>query len=364
MKKLLTLALVTAFFIPSAGSQTAAGGQKSPSNPPDNRTDGPRRIIIDTDPGTDDAMALLLALNSPEVSVEAVTVVAGNVVAEQGLKNALKIMSLAGRCDIPAAKGSAGPLDQKLITCEFIHGANGLADMEPEAQSCQADRRSAPDLIIELVRRYPGEITIVTLGPLTNIALAVSKDPAIARIVKEVVVMGGSLSGGNSTAAAEANIYGDPEAAQIVFNAGWPLTMVGLDVANRTVFTRKHLDKLASARGPQNDFAAAVLEYLIKADEERFSGTGTPMFDPLAMGAAIDPTLIKTQDMRVDVETKGEFTRGETVANRYNTVERNVLKDGRYMMESLEPVRPNVKVSVGVDAKRFLRMFIKRLRGK
>src|SRR5215813_4450329 len=201
----------------------------------------PKKIIFDTDPGTDDAMALMLALNSPELDVRAITVVPGNVTAQMGLENALRMVSLANRCDIPIAGGAQHPLFQKLITAEFWHGKNGLANVELPPSKCKADPRWAPDLIIEMVHANPHEIMLVPIGPLTNIALALEKDPSIASLVKEVVIMGGSISGGNVNAAAEANIYNDPEAAQIVFQAGWPLTMVGLDVGDKTLLTRKHI---------------------------------------------------------------------------------------------------------------------------
>jgi purine nucleosidase len=204
----------------------------------------PKKIIFDTDPGTDDAMALMLALNSPELDVRAVTVVPGNVVAAQALDNALRLMSLANRCDIPIAAGAQHPLFQKLTTAEFWHGKNGLANIELPASKCKVDPRWAPDLIIQMVHAAPHEITLVPVGPLTNIALAVEKDPSIAPLVKEVVLMGGAITGGNVNAAAEANISNDPEAAQIVFQAGWPLTMVGLDFSNKSLFTQKQLYQL------------------------------------------------------------------------------------------------------------------------
>ncbi len=194
-----------------------------------------KKIIIDTDPGTDDALAILLALNSPELDVRALTVVPGNVTAQQGLENALKLASLTNRCDIPVAGGAQHPLFQKLITAELWHGANGLANVELPASKCKADPRFGPDLIIQMIHESPHEITLVPVGPLTNIALALLKDPSIVPLVKEVVIMGGSISGGNVNAAAEANIYNDPEAAQIVFQAGWRLTMVGLDVGDKTL---------------------------------------------------------------------------------------------------------------------------------
>jgi purine nucleosidase len=158
--------------------------------------DSPRRVIIDTDPGIDDAMAILLALNSPELKVEALTVVPGNVDGRQGLENALKLVSLAGRCDLAVAGGARHPLNQKLITAQYWHGKNGLAGVELPASKCKADSRFGPDLIIELVHQYPHEITLIPIGPLTNIALAVSKDPSIVSLVKDIVIMGGSIPAG------------------------------------------------------------------------------------------------------------------------------------------------------------------------
>lgn len=322
-----------------------------------------KKIIIDTDPGTDDAIALMLALNSPELDVQAITVVPGNVTAKQGLENALRMVSLANRCDIPVAGGAQHPLFQKLITAEFWHGKNGLANVELPPSKCKADARWGPDLIIQMIHAQPHEITLVPIGPLTNIALAVEKDPSIVPLVKGVVLMGGSISGGNVNAAAEANIYNDPEAAQIVFQAGWPLTMVGLDVGNMTLFTQKDVDELKKTSGPENDFMVQVTQFLVDLSA-KFGDTGSPMYDPLAVGTAIDPSIVTTEPMHVDVETRGEFTRGETVANRRNEVENNVLHGDRYMIEGVLKVKPNVEVCTGVDAQRFIHMFISRLQGK
>jgi inosine-uridine nucleoside N-ribohydrolase len=323
----------------------------------------PRRVIIDTDPGTDDAMAIILALNSPEFKVEALTVVPGNVEAKQGLENALKIVSLAGRCDVLVAGGAQHPLNQKLITAQFWHGKNGLADVELPASKCKADPRFGPDLIIEMVHRYPHEITLIPVGPLTNIALAVSKDPSIAFLVKDIVIMGGSISGGNVNGAAEANIYNDPEAAQIVFNAGWMVTMVGSDVGERTLITRKYLAELQSSHGPESDFIAKIAEfYLTRSEKSGYSGAA--MYDPLAVGIALDSTLGTLKEMHVDVETKGEFTRGETVANRMGSNEKNVLHGDHYEIEGAIELKPNARVCLASDADRFLQMFVTRIRGK
>lgn len=323
----------------------------------------PRKIIIDTDPGTDDALAILLALNSPDVAVQAITVVPGNVTAQMGLQNALKLSTLANRCDIPVAAGAQHPLAQKLITAEFWHGKNGLANIELPTR-CHADPRFGPDLIIELVHKFPHQITLVPVGPLTNIALAVSKDPSSVPLVKEVILMGGSISGGNVNAAAEANINNDPEAAQIVFNAGFAsLIMVGLDVGNKTLLGEQQIAQLQAAPGPMSDFVAQVGRFLVDLSR-RFGMNGAPMYDPLAVGVTLDPTLVTTEAMRVDVETRGQFTRGETVANRSNSVERNVLHGDRYIIEGVDRVTPNAKVCVDVQAQRFLDLLVSRIRGK
>jgi inosine-uridine nucleoside N-ribohydrolase len=322
-----------------------------------------KKIIFDTDPGTDDALALMLALNSPELDVRAITVVPGNVTAEMGLENALRMVSLANRCDIPIAAGAKHPLFQKLITAEFWHGKNGLANIELPPSKCKVDSRFGPDLIIQLVHESPHEITLVPVGPLTNIALAVEKDPSIVPLVKEVILMGGSITGGNVNASAEANIFNDPEAAQIVFQAGWPVTMAGLEVGDKAMLTPKYLDELKQAHGPINDFIAAVLKYLIDLSA-KFGEAGTPMYDPSAVAITIDPTLVKTQAMHVDVETRGDFTRGETVGNRRGYIERNVLHGDRYVIEGADKVAPNAKVCIDVDADRFLQLFVSRIRGK
>jgi purine nucleosidase len=324
---------------------------------------GTQKVVIDTDPGADDAMAILLALDSPELDVKALTVVAGNVVVEEGLENALKLVSLAGRCGVPVARGAQHPLVQRLTTAEFFHGGNGLGEVSLPAPTCHADRRFAPDLIIELVHQYPHEITLVPVGPLTNIALAVAKDPSIVPLAKEVVLMGGSISGGNATAAAEANISNDPEAARVVFEAGWPLTMVGLNVTERTIFTAADLNELAKTHSLENDFAVGVLEFMVDL-AAKLGADGAAMHDPLAVGAVIDRSLITTEDMRVDVEMRGEFTRGETVASRHNSSDLKVLHGDRYIIEGIENVRPNVHVAVASDAQRFIQLFISRIARK
>jgi len=323
----------------------------------------PHRVIIDTDPGTDDAMAILLALNSPEIRVEALTIVAGNVTAAMGLENGLKIASLAGRCDLPVAKGAQGPLHGKLIIEPFWNGPNGLGGAELPPSRCKVDPRFGPDLIIELVHKYPHEITLVPVGPETNIALAVLKDPSIVPLVKGVVLMGGSISGGNVNGAAEYNVFCDPEAADVVFNAGWPVTMVGLDVTEITLMKNADVTRLEENAGPQAKFAAAVARFQIGLYQGTGFGGGA-IHDALAVGAAIDPSFLTTKAMRVDVETGGRFARGATIGNRHGTVDKVVLHGNQLESVGVNPVEPNVNVAVGIDSDRFLKFFVARLQGK
>ena len=322
-----------------------------------------QKVIIDTDPGTDDALALLLAFNSPELRVEAITVVAGNVTADMGLDNALRITSLAGKCDVPVAKGAAGPLNQKLNTEEFWNGANGVGGAELPGTRCEAASSFGPDLIIRLVHQFPHQIILIPIGPLTNIALAVAKDRTIVPLVKEVVLMGGSITGGNVNAASEFNIHSDPEAASIVFNAGWPLVMVGLDVTEHTLITNADVARMESKPGPETKFAAAVARFQIGTYQGTGFGGGA-IHDALAVGAVIDPSLLKTKAMRVDIELDGKFTRGATVANRENAVDRVVPRGDRLETVGVDSVEPNVQVAIGVDSQRFIMMFVDRISGK
>jgi len=324
---------------------------------------GQQRVIIDTDPGTDDALAIYLALNSPELKVEAFTVVPGNVTAAQGLDNALKLVSVAGRCDVPIAAGAQQPLLQKVYTAGYWHGKNGIADIELPPSKCKVDPRFAPDLIIELIHKYPHEITLVPVGPLTNIALAVAKDPSIVGLTKNIVIMGGSISGGNVTGVAEANIFGDPEAAEMVFTAGWTVTMIGSDAGEQTLMRRKELTELEKKHGPVNDVVTKIARFYIERSEKN-GWDGAAMYDPLAVAVAFDPSLVTLKGMHIDVETRGQYTRGETVPNRNLENEKNVLHGDHYEIEGYDKLPVNAKVAVSSNAPRFLSMFVSRVSGK
>ena len=324
------------------------------------RAQAAERVIIDTDPGTDDALAILLALRSPELRVEALTVVAGNVTASIGVENALKIVALAGRCDVPVAEGAQRPLHAKLNIEPFWNGPGGLGGAELPSSNCKADPRFGPDVIIELVHKYPHEITIIGVGPETNLALAILKDPTIVPLVKRVILMAGSISGGNVNGAAEFNVYCDPDAADLVFRAGWPITMVGLDVTEITLISSAQVDEIERGGSAEAKFAAAVARFQVGL----YQGTGFSggaIHDALAVGAAIDPSFLKLRAMHIDVETEGRIARGETVANRLGTVDHVVDKGDHLETVGVDEVRPNAQVAVGIDSERFLKLFIARL---
>src|ERR1700728_3874877 len=315
------------------------------------------RVIIDTDPGTDDALAILLALRSPELSVEALTVVAGTVTARVGLENAMKVVSLANRGDLPVAVGAQRPLHAKLNIEPFWNGPGGLGGAELPPSQCKADPRFGPDVIIELVHEYPHEITIIGVGPETNLALAILKDPTIVPLVKRVILMAGSISGGNVNGAAEFNVYCDPDAADLVFRAGWPVTMVGLDVTEITLISSAQVDQIERSGGAEAKFAAAVARFQVGL----YQGTGFSggaIHDALAVGGAIDPSFLKLRAMHIDVETEGRIARGETVANRLGTVDHVVDKGDHLETVGVDEVKPNAQVAVGIDSARFLEFLI------
>jgi purine nucleosidase/pyrimidine-specific ribonucleoside hydrolase len=272
----------------------------------------PRRIILDCDPGHDDAIAILLAHAHPAVELLAITTVAGNQTLDRTTLNARRVCDLGGVTGVPVAAGCDRPLLRELVTAGDIHGVSGLDGVEwPEVRTPLAGAH-AVDLIVDLVMAEPGEVTLVPTGPLTNVAMALRREPEVAKAVREVVLMGGSFTRGNQTPAAEFNIYVDPEAAAVVFGAGWPLTMVGLDLTHQALVTPQVLERIAGLGTP---LAATVTRML------RFYGSraslpgGVPLHDPCAVARVIAPELIECRDAFVAVETRGEWTRGMTVTD-------------------------------------------------
>ena len=307
----------------------------------------PKRVIFDTDPGVDDAIALLFLLRSPELQLEAVTTVFGNVDVEQTTRNALIILDVAGRPDVPVARGADRPLlRERGLRGATVHGDNGLGGIELPIPSSAPIARRAAELIVERVMAAPGEISLVAVGPLTNIALAVRLEPLIAENVRELIIMGGATTvDGNATRVAEANIAHDPEAAWIVFHSGFPLTMVGLDVTQQVLVTPEYLEELERSGAREGAFIHAIAQHYGVHYARRTGRPGFPVHDSSAALYAIDPTFFRTERWFVDVETRSERAFGQTMTDRRGQWERE----------------PNVDVCLGVDAERFLALYKERL---
>ena len=312
------------------------------------------RLLIDTDPGIDDALALFLGLASPEVQLEAVTTVSGNVHVDLTTRNALTLLELAGRPDIPVARGSELPLVRQPVIADYVHGQNGLGGvMLPDPQR-QPVSSAAVDVIIQKILEAPGEITLVAIGPLTNLALAVRREPRIALAVREVLIMGGALRvPGNVTPASEFNIFADPHAAHIVLHAGWPIRLVSLDTTNRATMQREQFAALAANGHPVTQCMKHMVDFHLDEFGKARGITAFHMHDPLCLAAAVQPDLIEWKAAYVDVELSGTLTLGETVAY-FETME-DIDPDMAH------PRRSNVLASVGVDVERFLAMYMERI---
>jgi pyrimidine-specific ribonucleoside hydrolase len=375
--------LATSRFAHEANAATLAGLPSEQRKPGSETGRGPFRVIIDTDPGVDDALALLLAMRSPELKIEAITPVAGNVPLELTLPNALRLVEIAGRTDIPIAAGARAPLMRRLVTASYVHGENGLGGAVFPEPTTKPVATPASELILQIVRKYPGEVTLIPIGPLTNVATALNSDPELAGMIRGLTMMGGSLSGGNITPAAEFNVYVDPEAARIVFQSGIPITMVGLDVTRRTSLTEDHVRTLEAVQNPVSQAAGKIGRNAINLHRERGFLAGPNMHDSLAVAGFLDPAILKLQDYYVDVETTGELTAGETLGysplagdlRRRPGMEKDaaanmVVRGSAPTLGSTKtsPVLrdkfvPNAKVAMEVDSARFFDLLIGRLSG-
>ncbi len=282
------------------------------------------KIIIDTDPGQDDAVAILLALTSPEIEVLGITSVAGNVPLPLTTLNALKCCELAGRPDIPVYAGAAAPLVRPLITAEEVHGRTGLDGPDLPEPSMKLQDGHAVDFIIETLRREdPGTVTLCTLGPLTNIALAFSKAPDIKPRVKQIVAMGGgAFEGGNTTPVAEFNILVDPHAAQAVLQSGIPVVMMPLDVTHKCLTKRSRIQKYRDLNTRVGEAVALMLEYFERFDESKYGSDGGPLHDPTVIAWLLRPEIFGGRDINVEVETGSELTMGQTVADWWGVTDR------------------------------------------
>lgn len=306
-------------------------------------------------------MAILLALRSPELKVEAVTVVAGNVPVDLGTTNALKLVELAGRTDVIVAKGAGRPMLRTLSTAEAIHGENGLGGVVLPEPKAAPDRRHAVEVIRDVIRANPGHVTLVPVGPLTNIAMALLQYPDLAEKTREIILMGGSVGAGNATPAAEANIHQDAEAAKIVFESGIPILMVDLTACAQARVTRSDAGRLKASADPVAKFVGAIADpYLTFA--EKFGPGGAAVHDALAVGIAIDPRIAKkVTPIQVAVETKGEFSYGATVTNKGLTTERTEWRGDRFVLVDFPKVKPNAAYPESVDGARFVGLFLQRM---
>ena len=276
----------------------------------------PHKIILDCDPGHDDAVALMLAHGSPEIDLLAVTTVMGNQTIEKVTRNALAVARVIGLDSVPFAQGAHRPLVRDVETAPDIHGESGLDGPVLPDPTITLDARHAVDLIIDTVMAHePGTITLVPTGALTNIALAVRREPRIVERVKEVVLMGGGVHVGNWSAVAEFNIVIDPEAAHIVFTAGWPLTMIGLDATHQALATDDVAARIAAVGTGPARFTGELLEFFAHSYQDAQGFDHPPVHDPCAVAYVIDPSLMRTVRAPLDVELAGTLTLGMTVAD-------------------------------------------------
>ena len=283
-----------------------------------------RKIIVDTDPGQDDAVAILLALASPELEVLGITAVAGNVPLALTLKNARMICELAGRPDVRIFAGAVRPIVRNLVTAENVHGKTGLDGPTLPEPTMPVQERHAVDFLIEtLMAEDAGSVTLCALGPLTNIALALVREPRIAPRIREIVLMGGGLfEGGNVTPAAEFNIYVDPHAADIVLRAGIPTVVSPLDCTHQALTTARRVEAFRKLGTRPGTAVAELLEFFERYDEHKYGTDGGPLHDPCVVAYLLRPDLFSGRHINVSVETTSELTMGMTVADWWGVTDR------------------------------------------
>jgi inosine-uridine nucleoside N-ribohydrolase len=295
-------------------------------------------IVIDCDPGHDDAIAILLALASPELDVRGVTTVSGNQTLEKTTANALRVLEFAGRADIPVAAGADRPLLREQFVAAYVHGESGLDGPDlPPAQGAPVAQHAVDFLAEHAVGR-----TLVAVGPLTNVALLLAMHPGAEP--ERIVIMGGAIAEGNVTPAAEFNIWEDPEAARRVFESGIELTMIGLDVTHRALMTRDHAERLR-ASGRIGTMVAELFDFFAQFHLRQYGTEDSPVHDAVAVAHLLDPTLVETKHRHVAIDTEGELCRGRTVVDVHRRTQNE----------------PNAHVGVGIDGGRFMELLVERV---
>jgi purine nucleosidase len=304
------------------------------------------RIVLDTDPGIDDALALMLAVASPEVDLRCLTVVGGNVPVSQCVRNALDLLDLVGRPEIPVAAGTTTPLIRPLFTAPTTHGSNGLGYARLPESSLQPTSEHAVDRLIAEIMEAPGEVTLVAVGPLTNVALALRKEPRIIEAVREVIYMGGALLvEGNTTPVAEFNTYVDPHAAHIVLHSGMPIVLLPWDITIDVQLTGDDVERLLQIDSPITRFVADSTRFYIEFHEQHFGFKACSINDPAAVALVFRPELAELRPVFVDIEIASELTMGQTVAD--------------YL--GVRGQKPNVRVVTKFDTPAFIALFIERV---
>ena len=306
----------------------------------------PRRVVLDTDPGIDDALAILLALSSPELDLAAVSVTGGNCSMEDGVRNALNVLALGGRPDLPVCPGVALPLIRPPFTAPETHGDAGLGYARLPSSPHPPASEHGVDMIIREIMSRPGEVTLVAVAPFTNVALAVRKEPRIVEAVHEVIMMGGALRvDGNTTPLAEFNVYVDPHAAHIVLHSGLPITLMPWDITKDVLLTQDDVDRLLQIDSPISRFIEAATRFYIDFHRAYFGYAGCSINDPAVLALAFQPELARTEQLFVDVEVASELTIGKTVGDFLG-------QSGR---------EPNVRLVIDFDSSRFLTLFMQRM---
>jgi inosine-uridine nucleoside N-ribohydrolase len=301
-------------------------------------------ILIDCDPGHDDAIALLLALGSPEVELVGVTTVAGNQTLEKTTANAIRVLEFVGRGDVSVAAGAARPLVREPFVASYVHGESGLDGPELPPPRGRPVEQHAVDFLAERVFGAARPVTLVPIGPLTNVALFIARHPDAAARLEQIVVMGGAIAEGNVTPAAEFNIWADPEAAARVFESGLDVTMIGLDVTHKALMTHEHAERLR-AMGRTGRMVAELFDFFHRFHEEAYGFEGSPIHDAVAVAHVFRPDLVETRERHVAVETGSELCRGRTVVDLWS-------RTGN---------EPNAYVGVGIEGDAFLELLLERL---
>lgn len=303
-------------------------------------------VVMDVDPGHDDALAILLAYARPEIDLRAITVVAGNQTLAKTVRNTRQTCTVAGIADVPIAAGAAKPLLRPQVIAPQVHGESGLEGPQLPEPTVTLHAMHAVDLIAQTIRASRERVTLIPTGPLTNIALFLLKFPELKERIAHVCLMGGAIAEGNVTPSAEFNIYVDPEAARIVFNAGLPLTMIGLDVTHKALITPAHSRQLRATGGAVATVVADLLDFFTLWHEEIYQMGGAPLHDPCAVAQVIQPGIVTTRHLHVDVEVHGELTAGRTVVDLWKVTGKD----------------PNAHVGVDLDTPGFVTMLLDAVR--